>query len=562
MSLPPYHVEFERNGREKTLVLAWLKEMAVAPALFPEQVHEGHAVFAELSQPSFDPSQWSTRTADAVAFVFVQPAQVTAARQPSAEFAEAVRKHVIALPEPSAMHAPSLGSLLEVLRNYKLDVPNLGEDIWDWPDRALFDRGDFVGLSRALQLRRDRSPTRRGKRMVDYATDRGRRSDLMKLKSGLKDLLRPPAWVNLVASLSSLPEAAAEFDALVAQSDAESLLGSAFDLGVRRRDYRAAQRVFDELLKFDDVALNRLNNALYIIDRDNTGEPPDEERARRYLKRVLPEGPNNPSIFFGAACILMQLGELEDAIDNVELAVKHGFESLHSLRRDRTLKALIGTPRFDAIFEGREPLDAPRLVEFAADVGDSALSSELDFALRCPPTTPQDTGFYGSQNNPPLENCFRFLVSELQSRGLLMASEDKYSLETLERFGEHIELPGLARELFPFYFDDAYDPSEDRAPDGAGLKERLPELFQAIEQAFVYRGLKLLSIELAGGDHVHFIALEPTVAERWRNVSLAQTRNHHHLGLRDPDWYRYSLHLEYAIGVADLAQPESKVEWS
>ncbi|XXX77491.1 hypothetical protein WMF30_01780 [Sorangium sp. So ce134] len=40
---------------------------------------------------------------------------------------------------------------------------------------------------------------------------------------------------------------------------------------------------------------------------DNTHLGKDPERARRYLAACVPRGPENPAIFFNAACVAVEL---------------------------------------------------------------------------------------------------------------------------------------------------------------------------------------------------------------------------------------------------------------
>ncbi len=69
------------------------------------------------------------------------------------------------------------------------------------------------------------------------------------------------------------------------------------------------------------------------------------------------------------------------------------------------------------------------LLEFAADLTnhDPMIASAIEAALRSPPMTNEEVGFYGAAKNPPEMNCFLYLVTSLGNAGYTFSAEDKYT---------------------------------------------------------------------------------------------------------------------------------------
>ena len=199
-------------------------------------------------------------------------------------------------------------------------------------------------------------------------------------------------------------------------------------------------------------------------------------------------------------------------------------------------------------------LDAPHLIEFAHDLGGDEARGVVERALQSPPTSVEEVGFYGAENNPPLENCLRILVAKLDEREVLMASEDKYLGELFPQFEEHITLPRALIDLLPFWLDPIYDWEQDGSDPGVQerlylkLNEGLNEALQALDSSFRDTNKALLTFELDGGDHLYFAALTPNLAMKWTGVALARNGRGRPLGLRTPDWSAFADHLSYALG--------------
>jgi hypothetical protein len=109
--------------------------------------------------------------------------------------------------------------------------------------------------------------------------------------------------------------------------------------------------LFELALTCPGLALTGYNNALHAVMHDNNGLPIDPDRHRRFIAAALPHGPANTSIFYNAACVYMELGEHERVLDNIELALRHGFDKLDMIRNEPLLAPLRADARFVALLE-------------------------------------------------------------------------------------------------------------------------------------------------------------------------------------------------------------------
>ncbi|MER2562576.1 MAG: hypothetical protein ABTQ32_17760 [Myxococcaceae bacterium] len=112
---------------------------------------------------------------------------------------------------------------------------------------------------------------------------------------------------------------------------------------------------FDKALTLFDAGLEgRIHpgsaaNPLFAVQDDNNHLGVVRERSRRYLDRCVPFGPQNPTVFLNAACVAVELGELEEAMALLTQAKQHGVavkpfknEGLFlPLRERRDFKALM-----------------------------------------------------------------------------------------------------------------------------------------------------------------------------------------------------------------------------
>jgi hypothetical protein len=119
---------------------------------------------------------------------------------------------------------------------------------------------------------------------------------------------------------------------------------------ITAKDWAMALALYELLLDVPDLDKTAYNNALYAVMHDNNGLPIDPARHRRFVEAALPHGPDNPSIYFNAACIFMELGETDRVFEHIELAIRHGFEGVEQMRGEALFKPLRKDPRFAVAF--------------------------------------------------------------------------------------------------------------------------------------------------------------------------------------------------------------------
>ena len=109
--------------------------------------------------------------------------------------------------------------------------------------------------------------------------------------------------------------------------------------------------LFELIIDLPGLGKTGYNNALYAIMSDNNGLAIDRARHRRFVEAALPHGPDNPSIYFNAACVFVELGETDRVFECIALAIRHGFEDVEQMRSEALFEPLRDDPRFAAAFE-------------------------------------------------------------------------------------------------------------------------------------------------------------------------------------------------------------------
>lgn len=89
-------------------------------------------------------------------------------------------------------------------------------------------------------------------------------------------------------------------------------------------DFPGALVLYDDALD-GNVEASTAANPLYAVADDNNHLGIDATRARHYLAKCLPFGPENPAIFLNAACVAAELGAFDEALHHLEAAKAHGF---------------------------------------------------------------------------------------------------------------------------------------------------------------------------------------------------------------------------------------------
>ncbi len=119
-------------------------------------------------------------------------------------------------------------------------------------------------------------------------------------------------------------------------------------------EFAKGVQIYDLALKFTSPGKSVYANALWFAQKDNTGLPINKERNDKWLEICLPHAPENPGIFFNAACVFMEHQEPEKVIDNIRNAIHFGagIEGLNGFHNTREMAK---DPLFDPI---RDRVDA------------------------------------------------------------------------------------------------------------------------------------------------------------------------------------------------------------
>lgn len=157
------------------------------------------------------------------------------------------------------------------------------------------------------------------------------------------------------ATLLALTES--ERVGLLGRRERPAYMGGAFHRAVTQLSFewmrtrsRDALVLFDTLLQVDNPDRSTYCNALWAVQDDNTHLGEDPARARRYLAACLPHGPENPAIFYNAACVAVELGDIEDALGFVRDAVRYGYDGRETMRAAFHTEPLFARIRDDRRF--------------------------------------------------------------------------------------------------------------------------------------------------------------------------------------------------------------------
>ncbi|MFJ8229804.1 tetratricopeptide repeat protein [Streptomyces sp. NPDC094448] len=156
----------------------------------------------------------------------------------------------------------------------------------------------------------------------------------------------------------------------------------ASELASYDRNFAQALTIYDAVVAApaDGAAPMIYQDALWAVQADNNDLPVQPERARRYLRAALPHGPENPAIFYNAACVWIELDELEKTFECLRLARERGYSRPYQMRDDRSFRAIADDPRFQQIFHDldEDGADEPpaRAFPMGADPFDVGASPE------------------------------------------------------------------------------------------------------------------------------------------------------------------------------------------
>ena len=117
---------------------------------------------------------------------------------------------------------------------------------------------------------------------------------------------------------------------------------------IMEADFSVARRLFEMALEVETLSQSAgtsrsfFCNALWVMQKDNTGLPVDREMNGRFLEKCLPYGPIYPAIYFNAACLYVEMNEYDKALGCIGLAKKYNYNGY-----DNMLEQIRTVPMFE-----------------------------------------------------------------------------------------------------------------------------------------------------------------------------------------------------------------------
>lgn len=186
--------------------------------------------------------------------------------------------------------------------------------------------------------------------------------------------------------------------------------------------------------------------------------------------------------------------------------------------------------------------------------GDAALVEKVTNYTKTPPTTRQEIGYYGAEDESAPERVLRATISALLSEGYVLGFEDKYIYEMPEVL---MNKGWIARnEVTAQFLDTLGGVYENRGAEAADAfaVQIFPDHVAQIEAAAQATGHDLLFFALPVGDTFHVARVMPDIAAKWRNVLLLDASNNR-FAVTEPDWALYWDFLTYAAGITTEQLP-------
>ncbi|HMK47223.1 MAG TPA: tetratricopeptide repeat protein [Methanocella sp.] len=269
----------------------------------------------------------------------------------------------------------------------------------------------------------------------------------------------PPWLICLMAHAAILEDDREAMDLIVRfVSDQSSPVYRSFTYSIddytyqqlmKKTDFPVTRRLFEIAL---DITTSRSGtnnnnnislfcNALWVMQKDNTGLPVDREMNEKFLEKCLPHGPKNPAIYFNAACLHVEMDEYDKALECIGLAKKHDYRGYDAMMEQ------IWTTPFFADFRKDE-----RVMKMLERYHLEAIESS-DRALR---VDPNDVKAWGNKGfalgmlgkHSEAVGCYD-KVLELGTSEVYAWYNKGYYLGELRRYKEAIECFDKALELDP-----------------------------------------------------------------------------------------------------------------
>lgn len=138
----------------------------------------------------------------------------------------------------------------------------------------------------------------------------------------------------------------------------EQLSSKAYRL-LKANNYQQSITLFKLVLQMELEPRQTVNdlsaycNALYVLQKDNTGLPVNYELNHLFLEKCLPFGSKNPAIYFNAACLYAEMNNVDAVFECIDLARKHNYdgyaEMIEEMKNTPMFADAVNDPRFQAV---------------------------------------------------------------------------------------------------------------------------------------------------------------------------------------------------------------------
>lgn len=81
-------------------------------------------------------------------------------------------------------------------------------------------------------------------------------------------------------------------------------------------------------------------NALYVLQHDNTGLPVNAALNHKFLAKSLRYAPQNPAIYFNAACLYVEMRDYEKTLECIRLAKEHRYDGYDTMMNEISSAAM------------------------------------------------------------------------------------------------------------------------------------------------------------------------------------------------------------------------------
>ncbi|HMK48111.1 MAG TPA: tetratricopeptide repeat protein [Methanocella sp.] len=102
----------------------------------------------------------------------------------------------------------------------------------------------------------------------------------------------------------------------------------------KKADFLVTRRLFEMAMDIVTPHMSLFCNALLVMRKDSTGLPVDREMNEKFLGKCLPYGHINPEIYSNAACLYVEMGEYDKALECIDLAKKHNYWGYNGMLKD------------------------------------------------------------------------------------------------------------------------------------------------------------------------------------------------------------------------------------